>query len=224
MDLPNGGYRHIPEVTVSRLPVYLRSLLEFSERGVQTVSSETLATATNVKAAKVRKDLSYMGSYGTRGVGYGVAQLIGQIRDRLGLNHDWNVGIAGAGNLGRALVNYKGFGERKVSISAVFDNDEAKVGERVAGIEIQHADTIEAAVRENDLHIGIVATPAAVAQNVTDSFVAGGIQGILNFAPMVLQVPDGVMIRKVDLSIELQILGFYMGRGSAVPEPVEAAE
>lgn len=228
MTASNSEYRHIPEATVSRLPVYLRSLLDLSEQDVTTVSSENLAAETGVNAAKVRKDLSYLGTYGTRGVGYGVGELVDQIRDCLGLNRNWRVGIAGIGNLGRALVNYKGFSERKLTICALYDSDPEKVGRPIKVgddvLTIQDVESIRGDVGALDLDIGIITTPSSVAQDVADRYVAGGIQGILNFAPTVLRVPEDVMLRKVDLSIELQILGFYVGRRDALDRAVEAAD
>lgn len=204
------GLRHIPEATVSRLPLYLRSLLEFIEQRVATVSSERLASVAGVNAAKVRKDLSYLGSYGTRGVGYDVEYLVRRIQEQLGLDQDWRVAIVGLGNLGRALVNYRGFGERRFSVEALFDADVAKVGTEMNGVVIQGTEDIERIVRERDLSIGIIATPAGSAQDVAERLVEGGVTGILNFAPAVLTVPDHVRVRKVDLSIELQILAFYV--------------
>lgn len=211
-----SGSRRIPEATVARLPLYLRTLLDFIEQGLQTVSSERLAHATGVNAAKVRKDLSHLGSYGTRGVGYDPTYLVYQIQEQLGLNREWRVGIAGFGNLGRALVNYRGFGERRFTVRAIFDSDPAKVGTDVEGVTVRSVDDIEAVVRHERLLIGIVATPASAAQYVADRFVAGGVTGILNFAPAVLQVPEHVEVRKVDLSVELQILAFYVGRDGAL--------
>jgi redox-sensing transcriptional repressor len=210
--------RPIPEATVGRLPVYLRALVEMAEQGQSTISSEGLAEAAGVNSAKVRKDLSYLGSYGTRGVGYDVAYLIHQVRRELGLTQDWAVLIAGVGNLGHALANYKGFAERGFRIVALVDADRAKVGEIVGGIRVRHADDMPAVVRENEVAIGIISTPAAAAQLVADQMVAAGIRSILNFAPAVITVPPEVSLRKVDLSIELQILGFYEQRKAALAD------
>ena len=210
--------RPIPEATVGRLPVYLRSLVEMAEAGETTVSSEGLAEAAGVNSAKVRKDLSYLGSYGTRGVGYDVAYLIHQVRRELGLTQDWPVLIAGVGNLGHALANYKGFGERGFRIVALVDADRRKVGELVAGIRVHAADDMTALVRRHQVAIGIISTPAAAAQEVADRMVAAGIRSILNFAPAVLTVPPEVSLRKVDLSIELQILGFHEQRKAVLAD------
>ncbi len=208
--------RSIPEATVARLPVYLRCLTEIAERGTHTVSSEQLAEAAGVNAAKVRKDLSYLGSYGTRGVGYDVEYLIYQVRRELGLEQDWAVAIVGVGNLGHALANYRGFEERGFRIVAVLDADPDKVGERIGRLEIEHIDDLDRVVKEEQVAIGVVATPAAAAQEVCDRLVAAGVASILNFAPAHLQVPENVSLRKVDLSTELQILAFHEQRRAAV--------
>ena len=204
--------RRIPEATVSRLPVYLRSLLDVADAKVGTISSERLAELAGVNAAKVRKDLSFLGSYGTRGVGYDVEYLLFQISRELGLTQDWPVVIVGIGNLGHALANYRGFSARGFRIAALVDADRSKVGEEVAGLAVRHLDDLPAIVAEAGVAIGIIATPAASAQDVADRLVAAGVTSILNFAPVVLAVPDDVLLRKVDLSIELQILSFYQQR------------
>ncbi len=208
--------RSIPEATVARLPVYLRCLVDMAEHGTHTVSSEQLADAAGVNSAKVRKDLSYLGSYGTRGVGYDVEYLIYQIRRELGLEQDWAVAIVGVGNLGHALANYKGFGERGFRIVALFDTDAGKVGEHVGDLVVDHLDDLDRLVKEHQIAIGIIATPAAAAQEVADRLVEAGISSILNFAPAHLQVPAGVSLRKVDLSTELQILSYHEQRRAAV--------
>jgi redox-sensing transcriptional repressor len=204
--------RAIPEATVGRLPVYLRSLVEMAERGATTISSGDLAEAAGVNSAKVRKDLSYLGSYGTRGVGYDVAYLIHQVRRELGLTQHWPVLIVGAGNLGHALANYKGFAERGFRIVALVDVDHAKVGESVGPLTVEHIDALDEIVRRGDVAIGVICTPGGAAQDVADRLVRAGIRSILNFAPSVITVPEHVSVRKVDLSIELQILGYYEQR------------
>ena len=204
--------RRIPEATVARLPIYLRSLLEMADGGTTTVSSERLAELAGVNAAKVRKDLSYLGSYGTRGVGYDVEYLLFQISRELGLTQDWPVAIVGLGNLGHALANYRGFLSRGFRVAALVDADESKVGETIGDLAIRHVDELPRIVAEEHVAIAIVATPASVAQDVADRLVAAGVTSILNFAPAVLTVPPHVSLRKVDLSIELQILSFYQQR------------
>ncbi|MGH2724742.1 MAG: redox-sensing transcriptional repressor Rex [Actinomycetota bacterium] len=218
MSRPTPSGRPIPEATVGRLPIYLRALVEMAEQGSDTVSSERLAAAAGVNSAKVRKDLSYLGSYGTRGVGYDVAYLIHQVRRVLGLTQDWAVLIAGVGNLGHALANYRGFSERGFRIVALVDSDPAKVGENVARIRVAHPSDMPALVKRHEVAIGIISTPASAAQEVADAMVAAGIRSILNFAPAVITVPAGVSLRKVDLAIELQILGFYEQRKAVLAD------
>ena len=208
--------RGIPEATVARLPVYLRVLVGLAEAGLETVSSDALAGAAGVNSAKVRKDLSHLGSYGTRGVGYDVQYLVHQISRELGLTQDWSVVIVGVGNLGHALANYGGFADRGFRIAAMFDADRRRVGEQLAGLTVRHVDELESLARELRVSIGVIATPAQAAQEVADRLVAAGVTSILNFAPVVLSVPAGVDLRKVDLSIELQILSFHAQRKAAV--------
>jgi redox-sensing transcriptional repressor len=213
--------RRIPEATVARLPVYLRSLLEMAEAKTATVSSDRLAELAGVNAAKVRKDLSYLGSYGTRGVGYDVEYLLYQISRELGLTQDWPIVICGIGNLGQALSNYKGFQARGFRIVALFDADPAKVGTLVSGLVVRSVDDLREIVAAEHVAIGVIATPPHVAQDVADRLVEAGVTSILNFAPTVITVPPHVALRKVDLSIELQILSFYQQRSTG---PLAAEE
>ncbi len=209
---------------MARLPVYLRALTALADRGVVTVSSEELAAAAGVNSAKLRKDLSYLGSYGTRGVGYDVEYLVYQISRELGLTQDWGVVIVGIGNLGHALANYGGFLSRGFRVVALLDTDPVRVGERVGDLQIRHLQDLAAVVRDERVAIGVIATPAAAAQDVCDRLVAAGVTSILNFAPVVLAVDDGVDVRKVDLSIELQILAFHEQRKAGRPLLPETAE
>jgi redox-sensing transcriptional repressor len=217
--------RRIPEATVARLPVYLRTLAEAQAEGVATISSERLAEMAGVNAAKVRKDLSHLGSYGTRGVGYDVEYLAYQMSRELGLTEDRPVVIVGAGNLGQALANYGGFTNRGFPVLAIVDADPDKVGRMIGDVNVRHVDDLPALVAAADNVIGVVATPAGVAQSVADRLVEAGVRSILNFAPVVLVVPDEVLVRKVDLAVELQILSFHQHRSSphvARPEPAGA--
>jgi redox-sensing transcriptional repressor len=212
----------IPEATVARLPVYLRALYGLSERGVTTVSSNELATLAGVNSAKLRKDLSHLGSYGIRGVGYDVDYLVYQVSRALGLTQNWSVAIIGAGNLGRALANYGGFVSRGFRIVALLDTNPDLVGNRMGRLTVQHVDELEDVITDLHVAIGAIATPAGAAQLVCDRLVAAGVTSILNFAPLVLNVPEGVDVRKVDLSIELQILAFHARRRSAARVSQEA--
>ncbi len=204
--------REIPEATVARLPIYLRALNTMLEHGTVTCSSEELAVATGVNSAKLRKDLSYLGSYGTRGVGYDVDYLRYQIAREIGVTQDWPVIIVGIGNLGHALANYSGFRSRGFRVVALLDADPALEGRPVAGLKVQPFEDLERIIGDQDVAIGVIATPALAAQDVADRMVAAGITSILNFAPSVINVPDGVGVRKVDLSIELQILAYHEQR------------
>ena len=205
----------IPAATVSRLPVYLRSLGEIS-REQSTCSSEHIASVSGVNSAQVRKDLSYLGSHGVRGVGYNVDELRSQLRKALGLTHNYPVAIVGAGNLGSALVNYPGFVMWGFEVVALLDSDTSKMGSVIGRIPVSPIAELEALVASLDVQIGIIATPADAAQEVANRFSASGVRSILNFAPAVLQVPEGVEVRRVDLSTELQILAFHLGSEAAV--------
>jgi redox-sensing transcriptional repressor len=217
--------RGVPEATVARLPLYLRALAALAERGVVTVSSDELAQTAGVNSAKLRKDLSYLGSYGTRGVGYEVDFLRHQISREIGLTQDWPVVIVGIGNLGHALANYAGFASRGFRVAALVDADPAKAGTEVAGLRVRHVDELERIVADQGIAIGVITTPPTAAQQVCDRLVAAGVTSILNFAPALLQVPDGVDLRKVDLSIELQILAYHEQRknGAALALTAEQA-
>ena len=208
--------RRVPEATVSRLPVYLRILNELVDGGTDHVSSEQLAELAGVNAAKVRKDLSYLGSYGTRGVGYEVAYLVFQIQRELGLNHEWAVVIVGAGNLGQALSGYGGFGQKGFPVAGVVDIDPTKIGSVIGGVRVRHIDDLPQVVASRQVSIGVVATPGAAAQDAADRLVRAGVTSILNFAPVVLAVPRGVTVRKVDLAVELQILSYHEQRKSTL--------
>jgi redox-sensing transcriptional repressor len=209
---PRRDDRAVPEASVARLAVYLRVLSQLAEQGVVTVSSEELAAAAGVNSANLRKDLSHIGSYGTRGVGYDVAVLVERIEGTLGLTRRLAVALIGVGNLGHALAGYGGFTTRGFHIAALLDADPARIGEEIAGLVVRPVAELPDVVREFDIAIGVIATPAHAAQEVCDLLVDCGVTSILNFAPAVLAVPDGVDVRKVDLAIELQILSFHEQR------------
>ena len=206
---------HIPDATVERLPVYLRCLA--LRAGTGTCSSEDLARAAGVNAAQVRKDLSFLETQGVRGVGYDVDELRLQIRGALGLTHEFQIVIVGAGNLGRALTNYGGFGESGFSVAAIIDVDARKVGSRISGKTVEPMTELESIVADRSIEIGIIATPSSQAQSVGERLVAAGIRSILNFAPTVISV-DGAEVRRVDLSTELQILAYHLQEGGEVDQ------
>ncbi len=201
----------IPEATIIRLSVYSRYLTQLDKNGITTISSGEIADGVGGTPAQVRKDLAYFGEFGTRGVGYNVRDLNEQIIKILGLSNKWNVVIVGAGNLGSALTQYKGFLERGFNVVAVFDNDINKVGLKLSGIPIYSIARVEEIVKQEKAHIGIIAVPAPYAQEVADNLVQAGIKAILNFAPRVISVSDDVELRNVDLAVNLEILTFNLG-------------
>jgi len=214
---------------VARLPVYQRILLELVRAGTVTVSSDQLAEMAHVNASKVRKDLSFLGSFGTRGSGYDTDFLLAHIDNELGLDADWPVVIVGIGNLGRALARSQGFTSRGFRVAGLFDVSPELVGTDVGGRCVRHLDDFESAAADDPPSIGVIATPASAAQDVADRLVGAGVGSLLNFAPRVLRVPPQVLLRHVDLSIELQVMSFYLSHrdhpGSAVassplPHPV----
>jgi redox-sensing transcriptional repressor len=205
----------ISAATVGRLPAYLRSLIELAAAETSTVSSDHLADLVGVNSATVRRDLGSLGITGTRGVGYDVKYLVFEISVELGLNQDWPVAVVGAGNLGRALANYTGLVERGFPIRVLFDVDPAKVGTEVSGIEVHHLDDLARLVPKLGVAVGVITTPAGAAQEVADALVAAGVSSILNFTAHPIAVPAHVVVRRVDLATELQILSFYQQRSVA---------
>lgn len=209
---PAGQARQLPPATVSRLTLYLRTLNSLLADGVENVSSEALAESAGVGSANVRKDLSYLGSHGTRGVGYEVANLSRQIAQALGLTHEWRVAIVGAGNLGRALARYAGFESRGFDVVALFDADEMVVGSEIGWLRVSDVVNLETVVAASRVNMVVLALPAGVAQSVCDRVVAAGVHSILSFAPVALSVPGHVNLRKVDMATELQILAYHAQR------------
>jgi redox-sensing transcriptional repressor len=205
----------VPEATVARLATYLRVLSSLADRSVGTVSSEELAIAAGVNSAKLRKDLSYLGSYGIRGVGYDVTTLTEQISRTLGLTVHRTVALIGVGNLGQALAGYAGFATRGFRIAALLDADPSRVGSQIRGLRVRDIGELDTVVAEHGITIGVLAVPAGAAQDVCDRLVEAGVTSILNFAPVVLSVPPHVHLRKVDLAAELQILSFHETRKAA---------
>ncbi len=204
-----GSDRAVPAATVARLPLYLRALVSLEDGGVSSVSSEQLAAEAGVTSAKLRKDLSFLGSYGRRGVGYDVAALRAHIEDEMGLTRDLPVLIVGVGNLGHALANYGGLTGRGFRVVGLVDTADGIVGATVAGVRIRPLTDLEVLVADHPGCIGVVAVPAPAAKEVTDRLVRAGVRSILTFAPVTLDVPAGVHVRKVDLAVELQILAYH---------------
>ena len=210
-----NGVSRVPDATVARLATYLRVLSSLADRGVSTVSSEELAAAAGVNSAKLRKDLSFLGSYGIRGVGYDVTTLTEQISRTLGLTVHRSVALIGVGNLGQALAGYAGCATRGFRIAALVDADPARIGSQLRGLTVRNIAELDEIVAEQAITIGVLAVPAAAAQDVCDRLVAAGVTSIHNFAPVVLSVPPEVHLRKVDLAAELQILSFHETRKAA---------
>lgn len=198
----------VPEGAIVRLSTYSRYLAEQCRVGNNTISSRDIAKGVGVKSVQVRKDLAYFGEFGTRGVGYNVTSLHKQILTILNLNVAWNIALVGYGNLGRALTLYKGFRERGFIFCHIFDNDSQKVGTKVNGIEVLPVERMEEVVEKNRIPIGIIATPADAAREIANSFVEAGVQSILNFAPIALNVPPQIEIRNVDLTVNLEVMTF----------------
>ncbi len=203
----------IPEATVQRLSIYSRHLAQLISEGVVTVSSGEIARGVGVSSAQVRKDLAYFGEFGTRGVGYNVQELYSHVMRILGLNHSWNVMIVGAGKLGSALAVYKGFEDRGFKVRSVLDVSEQRIGQKLGDLVVEHLDLLEDRVARENIDIGIITVPASAAQEVTDKLVRAGVKAILNFSPRVLKVPDSVVLRNVDLSVNLEVLSFNLSFG-----------
>ncbi len=213
----------ISELTTSRLSVYLRCLNTLSAAGINTISSQALAEQFNLNSAQIRKDLGYFGEFGVRGVGYYVGDLREHITEILGLDRPHRVGIIGAGRLGTALANYKGFGKSNFTVVALFDNDQAKVGQRMAAgdIVIHDVKKIERVVKAQEIDVAVIAVPARAAQRVLNHVMAAGIRAVLNFAPASLSARLGVKVKTVDLTTSLESLSYFLARpqASAVTNP-----
>jgi len=202
----------VPEATITRLSVYSRFLEHLDQRGIVTVSSGEIAQGVGVSPAQVRKDLAYFGEFGTRGVGYNVKDLMWYILKILGLDEPWPLVLVGAGNLGLALCTYKGFNERGFSIVGVFDNDPNKIGKKIANLEVYHPEKMPEVITRHKVRVGIITVPSHAAQEVTDLMVKNGLQAILNYAPVALNVPENIEIRNVDMSTKLEILTFNLSK------------
>ena len=200
----------IPDIIVSRLPVYLRALGRMQSKGIQTTSSEDLGRRVGVSAAQIRKDLSQFGGFGKQGTGYNVASLMTSLRKILQLEQVWDVALIGVGDMGHAISRYQGFKDRGFRVAMVFDSDPAKIGNHVDEFIIQDARDMKQSIQENGIKIAMLCVPAAVAQEVTDQLVEAGIKAILNYAPISLNVPAGVKVQHIDPSIGLQRMTYYM--------------
>lgn len=204
--------KKVSEPTIGRLSLYLRLLMELAASGVKTVSSEDLAARSGTTAAQVRKDLSLFGTFGKRGLGYGVSELESRLRGILGLGQRWPVALVGAGRIGSALFGYENFRRQGFYIEAVFDADPAKIGEGWNGLVVESDDELERIVSDRGIEIAVIAVPAAAAQKVVDRLVSSGVRGILNFAPTRLEVPESVEVKTVDMAMEMEGLSYALTR------------
>lgn len=210
----DGDRAHISDYTVRRLSVYYRALDEFAQEGGEVISSAELAALAGANSAQVRKDLSYFGNFGKRGRGYHVNDLRHQLRVILGLERKWSVVLVGAGHLGSALFSYKDFKKHGFEIVAILDTDPSKIGRSWDGVKIQPFERCEEVVRESGAEVAVVVTPAPPAQSVVDRLAHCGIRGVLNFAPCKLEAPEGVTLRNVNITIELEGLSYALQSGS----------
>ncbi len=201
---------NVPDPSVRRLSAYLRQLENLSSKGVKNVSSRQLAEYMKVGQSQVRRDLTLFGQFGRPGLGYKVDELINQLRDILGTQKKWKVIIVGAGELCHALLSYAGFAERGFDLIAAFDVDPEKIGKKVGSGEVHHMNELEKVISENDIHIAVISVPGSQAQKVADRLVAAGIEGILNFAPADIEIPDNVHVNHVDITSHLEQISFQL--------------
>jgi redox-sensing transcriptional repressor len=200
----------IPDVVIDRLPVYARALTALERAGRDVVSSQELGATLGVTPAQIRKDLSYFGRFGKQGRGYSVKRLLEELRQILGIDREWTMVLVGVGQLGRAILQYGGFAPQGFRILAAFDSDQHVVGETIEGLSVQPSDDLRKALDAMHVDIGIVATPAAMAQSVIDALIACGVRAILNYAPIAAQVPQGIHIKDIDPVLALQSMTFYL--------------
>jgi redox-sensing transcriptional repressor len=203
----------IPDIVIRRLPIYVRTLKTLCDRNVTSASSEQLAEMIGVTAAQIRRDLSYFGKFGKQGKGYDTEMLVGAISGILKLDRQWPVVLAGLGNLGRAIANYRGFSPSSFNIAALFDRSPAHIGQIVGELEILPIEEITTFIRDEQVQIGIISTPKIHAQETADLMVAGGVQAILNYAPVILKVPETVTVREIDPVSALQSMTYYIDEG-----------
>jgi redox-sensing transcriptional repressor len=208
-----------PDVVVRRLPLYARTLAYLQQEGVKSVSSQELGARINVTAAQIRKDLSYFGQLGKQGIGYKVDELLHHINRILGLSQDWNVVLVGVGHLGQAIARYSGFSEKGIHIVGLFDTDPKKIGTELVGLTIQHVNEISDVAREHNVRMAIVAVAAEQAQEVVNMLVKAGVEAILNYAPVIVQVPEGVWVRHIDPVSLLHSMTYYLARESPFEKP-----
>lgn len=200
----------IPDIVIGRLPLYLRALTRLEQEGHDVTSSHELGRRLGISSAQIRKDLSHFGGFGKQGTGYQIEFLVDKLRQVLQVNREWHVAVIGAGDLGSAISHYGGFTRRGFKISWLFDADESKIGREIGGIMVQSIDEIETVINENSCQIAMIAIPAQYAQEITDRLIKAGVRSILNYAPINLTVPEGVMVQYIDPVVHLQHMTYYL--------------
>lgn len=200
----------IPDIVIGRLPLYLRSLQRMAQEGRQVTSSQELGERLGISAAQIRKDLSQFGEFGKQGTGYQIEYLVEQLRQILHVDREWNVAVVGAGDIGSALVRYKGFADRGFCVAMIFDSDPEKIGVPIGDFTVQDSASLVQAIREAGILIAMITVPASHAQEVTDQLVEAGVKAILNYAPLSLNVPPGVHVQYIDPAIHLQRMTYYL--------------
>ena len=202
--------KKISDSTIGRLSTYYRTLSTLIEKNVETVSSDEIADINNITSAQVRKDLSFFGTFGKRGLGYNTKDLRDEIASILGLKKKWKIALAGVGNIGRALINFNEFKTQGFHFTALFDNDPKKIGTEISGLKVHSIDDVCTVIKNNEIEIVIVAVPTKMAQDVIDVFVKCGVKAFLNFAQVTIKVPEDVLVKNENMSIELEALSYYL--------------
>lgn len=200
----------IPDIVIGRLPIYLRALNRLLQEGRDVTSSHELGQRLGISSAQIRKDLSHFGGFGKQGTGYQIAYLVEQLKHVLKVDREWDVALVGAGDLGRALVHYKGFIDRGFRITYAFDSDPKKIGTKLQDLVIQPISKLQLIIQENNIHIAMIATPAETAQSVANDMIEAGIRAILNYAPINLNVPDDVQVQYIDPVTHMQRMTYYL--------------
>lgn len=201
---------NIPDIVIGRLPVYLRALTRLAVEGQEVTSSHELGRRLGISSAQIRKDLSHFGGFGKQGTGYQIAYLVDQLRQVLKVDQEWEVAVIGAGDLGTALLHYKGFADRGFRIACVFDNSPQKIGRKIGDFEVHPIDEMQKIIQERGIKIAMIAVPAEKAQEVADKLIEVGVRAILNYAPMTLNVPADVKVQYIDPVVQMQRMTFYL--------------
>ena len=201
---------NIPDIVIGRLPIYLRALSRLAVEGHEVTSSHELGRRLGISSAQIRKDLSHFGGFGKQGTGYQISYLVEQLRQVLKVDQEWEVALIGAGDLGTALMHYKGFSDRGFRIACVFDNAPQKIGKKIGNLDIHAIADMQTVIKERGIKIAMIAVPAEKAQEVADKLIEAGVQAILNYAPMTLNVPGNVKVQYIDPVVNMQRMTFYL--------------